>query len=91
MPVLSSIPRLIRPLVIRAIRSELAPELRSHFLPIYTEEASWKAAMGFSVRDDAYVAVVRRDGIIRFCLHGASNSGRLSQLEGQLQTACRQR
>jgi hypothetical protein len=88
MPVLSSVPRLIRPLVIRAIRSELAPELRSHFLPIYTDEASWKAAMDFSVRDDAYIAVVGGKGNIRFRLHGAFDLDNLGRVREELQTAC---
>jgi hypothetical protein len=88
MPVLSSVPRLIRPLVIRAIKSELRLELRSHFLPIYTDEASWKAAMDFSVRDDAYIAVVGGKGNIRFRLHGAFDLDNLGRVREELQTAC---
>jgi hypothetical protein len=88
LPVLSSIPRLIRPIVIRAIRSGLAPELRLHFLPIYSEEATWKAAMDFSVRDDAYVAIVKHNGSLRFCLHGAFDTAKASHLRDQLQAAC---
>jgi hypothetical protein len=70
------------------MRSELTLELRSHFLPIFTDEASWKAAVGFSVRDDAYVAIVARNGNLRFSLHGVFDSDKMSQLREQLQMAC---
>ncbi len=90
MPVLSGVPRLIRPLVVRSIRSGLGLELRTHFVPVYSEEASWKAAMGFSVPDDAYIAIVSRDGKIGFRLHGAFDSDKAAQLRDRLQAACPQ-
>jgi hypothetical protein len=81
LPVLSDVPRLVRPLVLRAMRSGLTPELRSHFVPIYANSEAWKKSVNFSLPDDAYIALVDKSGHVEHLWHGAYDKSRGSELE----------
>jgi hypothetical protein len=81
LPVLSDVPRLVRPLVLRAMRSGLTPELRSHFIPIYSNSEAWKRSVNFSVPEDAYIALINKSGKVEHLWHGAYDQSSGSELE----------
>jgi hypothetical protein len=81
LPVLSDVPRLVRPLALRAMRSGLTPEFRSHFVPIYANPEAWKRSVNFSVPDDAYIALINKSGQVEHLWHGAFDKSRGSELK----------
>jgi hypothetical protein len=70
MPVLESVPRMMRGMVTRSIRNGTAPEMREHFLPIFEKEDEWKKLVKFSGPDDAYVVVLDREGRVAWLGNG---------------------
>ena len=89
LPVLSDVPRLVRPLALRAMRSGLTPELRSHFVPIYANSEAWKESVNFSVPDDAYIALINKSGQVEHLWHGVYDKSRGSEVEQLLCPAVR--
>jgi hypothetical protein len=81
LPVLTDVPRLMRPLVVLSIRSGLTPELQSHFVPVYSSSEPWKQVVGFSAQDDAYIAVVGKTGQVEHLWHGAFDESKLAELK----------
>jgi hypothetical protein len=70
MPVLESVPRMMRGMVTRSIRNGTAPEMREHFLPIFEKEDEWKKLVKFSGPEDAYVVVLDREGRVAWLGNG---------------------
>ena len=89
LPVLSDVPRLVRPIALRAMRSGLTPELRSHFVPIYANSEAWKQSVNFSAPDDAYIALINKSGQVERLWHGAFDKSKGSELEQLFCTAVR--
>jgi hypothetical protein len=89
LPVLSDVPRLVRPLVLRAMRSGLTPELRSHFVPIYANSETWKRSVNFSVPDNAYIALTNKSGQVEHLWHGAYDQSKGSEVEQLICAAVR--
>ncbi len=81
LPVLSDVPWLVRPLVLRAMRSGLTTQLRSRFVPIYTNSEAWKQSVNFSAPDDAYIALINKSGQVEHLWHGAYDKNRGSEVE----------
>jgi ATP10 protein len=62
LPMLESVPRMIRGMVTRSIRNDTAPEMKEHMLPVFEKEKEWKSLVKFSAADDAYIVVLDREG-----------------------------
>ena len=58
MPVLESVPKLIRGMVTKSIKSGVPEAEQPHFLPVFTGEAEWRKVARYANSDDAYVVVV---------------------------------
>lgn len=86
-PVLADVPSLIRPLVVRSIRSSLPPELRPRFVPVFEDEKKWKEHVSYSNQDDAYVLAVNQIGRILGKWHGPFQDSQ-AQLPRDLAAIC---
>lgn len=78
--VLEDVPRLIRGMVSRGIRSGTPKDQHSHFLLVYRGEQQLKQAAGFSRPDDAHLLIIDGAGTIRWRFHGAVTDAAMEQL-----------
>ena len=78
--VLASVPRLVRGLVLRAMKKGTDAQEQRSFLPIFEKEKEWKGAAGYAEPDDAYVLVVSRSGEVEWKTHGVPSEERFARL-----------
>lgn len=81
MPVLASVPRLIRGWVLGKIRGSVPVEAQGRLLPIVEREEEWKRLAGFRGADDAYVLVVDQGGTVRWKSEGALSEGAYGEMK----------
>lgn len=82
--VLADVPRFIRPIIVRGIKSSLPQRDYAHFVPIYQDEPQWRSAVNYEDKDDAYVLVLDRNAQIVEVLHGAVNDAKYNALESKV-------
>ncbi len=70
MPVLASVPRLLRGVVLKQIAADVSDRGKPHFLPITTDEPRWRELVQYSQPGDAYLLVVSGTGEVRATLSG---------------------
>ncbi len=90
MPVLQSVPRLLRGAVLRSIKSEVSPRSQPHFAPLTTDEQQWRSIVHYNQPDDAYVVLVDGTGLVRAQFHGQPTDAIYQELKhrvDQLQAA----
>ena len=71
MPILASVPRLLRPAVLRSIKSQVSARSQPHFAPLTADEQRWRSLVHYSTPDDAYVVLVDTHGAVKEQIHGA--------------------
>ena len=81
MPVLESVPKLLRGLVLKQIKEDVSANGQKHFLPIMDHEANWKSAAGFAQPDDAYLLLVDASGAVRWRTQGSPTEQTYSELK----------
>jgi hypothetical protein len=81
--VLEDIPRLVRGMVARSIKSGTPKELYDRFVLVYRGEKQLKQAAGFDRPDDAYVLVIDSAGAIRWSFHGPVTDAAMEQVGHQ--------
>jgi hypothetical protein len=86
LPVLESVPRFIRGMVISGMKKGAKADRRDHFVPILQEEAALKKLVGYKGPDDAYLVVLNPVGQIVRQLHGPFSDSAYDGLRGELQT-----
>ena len=86
MPVLESVPRLIRGMVMRSIRSGVPEAEQPHFLPVFSNEAEWRTIARYANPDDAYILVVDGQGNVRWQTSGKVTDAGFSALKQQVET-----
>jgi len=84
MPILESMPRLVRGIALRSMKSATSPTEREHFLPVFRNEMQWKQVAQFSEPDDAYIVVLDREQKIVLRDHGAIDEKRKVELVGRI-------
>jgi hypothetical protein len=82
--VLEDAPRLVRGMILHAMKKEVAPADLSKFLVIYQNEKELKQSAGFEARDDAYVIVLDPTGGVRYKLHGAVNAASVRDVSNHI-------
>jgi hypothetical protein len=70
MPVLESVPKLIRGMVVKSIKSGVPEAEQTHFIPMFSDESAWQKAAHYGNADDAYVLVVDPQGTVRWQTSG---------------------
>ena len=86
MPVLESVPKLIRGMVVRSIKSGVPEAEHAHFLPVFSHEAEWRTIARYSNVDDAYVLVVDGEGGVRWQTSGKVTDTGFAALQQQVET-----
>jgi hypothetical protein len=81
--VLEDIPRLVRGMVARSIKSGTPRELHDRFVLVYRGEKQLKQAAGFDRPDDAYLLVIDPAGAIRWSFHGPVTDAAMEQVGRQ--------
>ncbi len=87
MPVLASVPKLLRGFVTGRIKVAVADLAKPHFLPVLDHEAEWRTVAHYAAADDAYVLLIDGDGYVRWQTHGAPTDGTLAALTQGLAAA----
>lgn len=80
-PVLASVPRLFRGLVIRLMKQGVPEVIHPYFLPIFENEPEWKHAVSFAQPDDAYLLIVGQQGEVVWKTHGPFTEQRFQELK----------
>ena len=84
-PVLASVPRLLRGWVLKKVAAEVPDRARARFLPVYDHEPEWRAAAGYSKADDAYVLVVDGAGVVHFRLQGEAGDAAYAEVKKRIE------
>ena len=86
MPVLESVPKLIRGMVMKSIKSGVPEAEQPHFLPVFSHEAEWRTIARYANSDDAYILVVDGQGIVRWQTSGKVTDAGFAALKQQVET-----
>jgi hypothetical protein len=79
-PMMGSAARLGRVFIDRGMRKNTPVELHGRVMTVYGGNDDWKARVGFSAPDDAYLVLIDRQGIVRWLAHGPVSEERLREL-----------
>jgi hypothetical protein len=79
-PMMGSAARLGRWFIDSGMRKNTPPELLNRVMTVYGSNDEWKALVGYSAPDDAYLVLIDRQGIVRWLAHGPVNEARLQEL-----------
>lgn len=91
LPALEDLPRLIRGMVISAIKKGVPENKRDHFVPILQGEAELKKLVGYKEKDDAYLIILGRAGNIVQQIHGAPNDANIAQVKSTVESLLNQK
>ena len=84
LPVLQGVPGMIKPMILRGMRSDVPAAEQAHFVPVYQHKDELEKIVGFKEEDDAYVIVAAPDGRVVWHTHGATTDEKYSQLQGAI-------
>lgn len=87
MPVLASVPRLLRGFVLRQIAADVSDRGKPHFVAITADEPRWRTLAHYNRPGDAYILVVDSDGNVRATLNGPFSARAYSALQRNLAEA----
>jgi hypothetical protein len=79
-PMMGSAARLGRWFIDSGMRKNTPAELHGRVMTVYGGNGDWKARVGYSAPDDAYLLLIDRQGIVRWLTHGPVSDGRLQAL-----------
>ncbi len=79
-PMMGSAARLGRWFIDSGMRKNTPPELHGRVMTVYGGNDDWKARVGFSGPDDAYLVMIDRQGVVRWLGHGAVSDERFQEL-----------
>lgn len=86
LPVLESVPRIIRGMVISSIKKGVPEDMRAHFVPILQNEAELKKLVNYKEADAAYLVVLDPGGQVALQRHGSFSEAAYAQFRTDLQT-----
>lgn len=81
MPMLAGVPRLLRGVVTRSMKSSIPERAQSRFVPITSDEDAWRALAHYSKGDDAYVLVVDGDGRVIWQTEGEATDAAFGEVK----------
>jgi hypothetical protein len=86
LPVLESVPRFIRGMVISSIKKGTPEDMRAYFVPILQNEAELKRLVDYKEADDAYLVVLDPGGQVALQRHGPFSETAYGQFRTDLQS-----
>jgi hypothetical protein len=81
MPVLAAVPRMIRGMIVKSMKSSVPASEQSRFVVIVENEAAWKTVTHYGRPDDPYVLVVDSQGSVVWQTQGASTNAAYAELK----------
>jgi ATP10 protein len=81
MPVLEAVPRMMRGVVVRSIKSSVPASEQARFVPILENEAAWKTVCHYGRPDDSYVLVVDGQGNVAWQTQGEATDAAYAALK----------
>jgi len=85
MPVLASVPSLVRPMVIHSIKSSVPAGEQARFVPVLDHETEWRALVHYGAPDDTYLVVVDGKGEVAWQMHGPVTDAAYAALKQQVE------
>lgn len=85
MPVLESVPKLIRGMVMKSMKSGVPEAEQAHFMPVFSGESDWQKVVRYSNADDAYILVVDGQGNVRWQTSGKVTDAGFEALKQQVE------
>jgi hypothetical protein len=79
-PMMGSAARLGRWFIDSGMRKNTPPELHNRVMTVYGGNGDWKARVGFSGPDDAYLVLIDRQGVVRWLARGPVTGARFQEL-----------
>ncbi len=79
-PMMGSAARLGRWFIDSGMRKATPPELHGRVMTVYGGNSDWKARVGFSAPDDAYLVLIDRLGIVRWLGRGPVSEARFQEV-----------
>jgi hypothetical protein len=81
MPVLAAVPRMVRGLIVKSIKSSVPAKEQARFVVILENEAAWKTVTHYERPDDPYVLVVDSQGSVVWQTQGAATDAAYADLK----------
>ena len=85
MPVLESVPRLLRSWVLKKIRDQVPEREQARFLPLLDHESDWKKVAGYGKADEAYVLIVDAGGAVRGKVEGTASDAAYAEVRRRVE------
>ncbi len=86
MPVLASVPGMLRGFVVRSMKSSVPQRAQARFVPITDKEAAWRSLAHYGQADDAYLLVVDGQGNVAWQTEGQPTDTAYAALKQQVET-----
>ena len=90
MPMLAGVPRLMRGLVVRQMRSSVPERAWPRFAPLTEDEKAWRSLAHYTSEEDAYVLLVDGEGNVRWQTEGPPSDMAYATLKQQISAASSQ-
>jgi len=85
LPVLEAVPKLVRGMVVKGIKSGVPEAEQSHFVPLFSDENEWQKIAHYGNADDAYILVVDGNGGVRWQTSGKVTDAGFAALKQQVE------
>jgi hypothetical protein len=89
MPVLASVPGMMRGFVVRSMKSSVPDRARARFVPITDHEAAWRGLVHYERADDPYLLVVDGQGDVVWQTQGQPTDTAYAALKEQVEILMR--
>jgi len=86
MPVLASVPKLMRGFVTGRIKAAVSDRGKPHFIPLTEDEPAWRNLVHYQAADDPYVLLVDGTGMVRWQTQGSATDTAYTALKQQVET-----
>ncbi|WP_263383161.1 TlpA family protein disulfide reductase [Granulicella arctica] len=84
MPVLASVPRLMRGFVTSRIKAAVSDRGKSHFIPLTEDEPVWRSLVHYKAPDDPYLLLVDAQGTVRWQTQGQASDVTYAAMKQQV-------
>lgn len=84
MPVLASVPKMMRGFVTGRIKASVSERGKVHFLPLLDNEMSWRALTHYNKPDDPYIVLIDGSGRVRWQSQGPPTADTYGILKHQV-------
>jgi hypothetical protein len=85
MPVLASVPGMLRGMVVRSMKSSVPERAQARFVPITDDEKTWRALVHYREADDPYLLVVNAQGSVVWRTQGVPTDAAYAELKQQVE------